>query len=470
MFKMKTKTKAFLLLANEYKEEFNNCYNYNLKIINTFYSFLRLSYLIYVVAKEITLFYSTNYINKVYKLPPLEQLNLTKNITSKLEKINIIYVKIFQSLCLDNNILNENEKEYLLKYTDNVPYHNDEIEYEFLNSLEEKYAITLENIEPINAGIVGLAFSGINKKENDSKVIIKILKKNINNKINNALQELLLATYILQFIPFLNNLNLYKLILDNKESFCNQVDFIKEANNIELFTSKNKNLSCYRFPKVYKNITNEYNNIIVMENIKGLTINEVKIMDQSIKDEFGKLYLKFGLIGLLYNNAIHSDLHSGNIFFYINEDSLLISKYQLGLIDFGICSFPSKENQNIYYTFLIEVLLNKNYRDVESMLKGIINEKESYDLLNNQKKEIFKDKCIKCFEKFESKDLDVNFLFELSKIFKKYKFTYTQEFNEIIMGCYIVNNFAKELCSDFNKTQKEVINELTQINKIIEII
>ena len=131
------------------------------------------------------------------------------------------------------------------------------------------------------------------------------MKKDITNKINNALQELLLATYILQFIPFLNNLNLYKLILDNKESFINQVDFIKEANNIELFTSKNKNLSCYRFPKVYKNITNKYNNIIVMENIKGLTINEVKIMDQSIKDECGKLYVKFGLIGLLYNNAIH---------------------------------------------------------------------------------------------------------------------------------------------------------------------
>jgi predicted unusual protein kinase regulating ubiquinone biosynthesis (AarF/ABC1/UbiB family) len=207
-----------------------------------------------------------------------------------------------------------------------------------------------------------------------------------------------------------------------------------------------------------------------MENIKGLTINEVKIMDQSIKDEFGKLYVKFGLIGLLYNNAIHNDLHSGNLFFYKNEDSLLKPQYQLGLIDFGICSFPSKENQNIYYTFFVEVILNKNYRDVGSMLKGIINEKENYEILNNHEKTIFKNNCIKCFEKFESNDLDVNFLFELGKILKKYKFTFTKEFNEIIMGLYVINNLAKELCSDLNKTQKEVINELTQINKIIEII
>ena len=205
---MKNKTKSFLLLVNEYKKEFYNFYKYNLKIINTFYSFLRLSYLIYIVTKELTLFYSKNYIYKVYKLPPLEQLNLLENITNKLEQINIIYVKIFQSLCLDNNKLNENEKTYLLKYTDNVPYTNDEIEYEFLNSLEEKYGIALENNEPINSGIVGLAFSGINKKENDAKVIIKIVKKDIKNKINNALNEILIDNYILKFNIILNKLNL----------------------------------------------------------------------------------------------------------------------------------------------------------------------------------------------------------------------------------------------------------------------
>lgn len=462
---MRSKTKAFLLLINE----LNDCYKYNLKIINTFYSFLRLNYLNYIIFKQVLLFYINNFLYKLYDLPILGKIVLIENISVKLEELNIVYVKIFQSLCLDNNILNENEKEYLLKYTDNVPYTNDEIEYEILNSLEEKYNITLETNEPINAGIVGLVFSGINKKENNEKVIIKILKKDIKNKINNAIDELLLVTYFLQFIPLLNNLNLHKLIIDNKESFINQVDFIKEANNIELFASKNKNLQCYRFPKVYKNITHEYNNIIVMENIKGLTINEVKIMDQTIKEEFGKLYVKFGLISLLYNNAIHNDLHSGNLFFYKNEDTSSSPQYQLGLIDFGICSFPSKENQNIYYTFLIEVILNQNYNNYEYMLKGIINEKIKYDLLNNSDKEKLKNKCIKCFQKFESKNLDVNFLFDISQIFKKYKFTYTQEFHEIVMGLYVINNLAKELCSDFNKTQKEVINELTQINKILEI-
>jgi predicted unusual protein kinase regulating ubiquinone biosynthesis (AarF/ABC1/UbiB family) len=430
----------------------------------------KILFIFYIFISEIIKF-KFNYLKSslILKLPKTNRLELVKSITYKLEKLNIVYVKIFQSLCIDNNLLNENEKQYLLKYTDNVPYNNHEIDYEVLKKLETNYDIIIENIQPINSGIIGIVFNGIYKKENNSKVIIKILKKNITNKINNALDELLLASYILQFIPLISDLNLYKLILDNKESFINQLDFTKEVNNIELFTSKNKNLPSYKFPNVYRNITNEYNTVIVMENIKGLTINEVKVMDQSIKDEFGKLYVKFGLINLLYNNAIHNDLHSGNLFFYINNDTKELPKYQLGIIDFGICSFPSKENQNIYYNFLINIMLNKNYDDSILILKGIINEKDKFDLLNNNQKEILKDKFIKCFKKFSLKDLDINFLFDVGKILKKYNFTFTKEFHEIIMSCSMVNNLSKELCSDFNKTQKEVISELTQINNIFEI-
>lgn len=427
----------------------------------------KILFIFYIFISEIIKF-KFNYLKNslILNLPKTNRLELVKSITYKLEELNIVYVKIFQSLCLDNNLLNENEKQYLLKYTDNVPYHNDEIDYDVLKKLETNYDIIIENFEPINSGIIGIVFSGIYKKENNSKVIIKILKKNITNKINNAFDELLLASYILEFIPLISNFNLYKLILDNKESFINQLDFTKEVNNIELFTSKNKNLPAYKFPKVIKSITNEYNNVIVMENIKGLTINEVKVTDQSIKDEFNKLYVKFGLISLLYNNAIHNDLHSGNLFFYINDDTKKLPKYQMGLIDFGICTFPSKENQNIYYNFLINIMLNKDYNDSILILKGVINEKDKFDLLNNNQKEILKDKFIKCLEKFDSKDLNVDFLFEIGKILKKYKFTFTQEFNEIIMGLYVINNISKELSNNSNNIQKEVISELTQINTI----
>ena len=81
----------------------------------------------------------------------------------------------------------------MLKYTDNVPYHNNEIDYEILNKLKTEHDIIIENFQPINSGIVGIIFSGIYKKENNSKVIIKILKKDITNKINNVYSMIIIS-------------------------------------------------------------------------------------------------------------------------------------------------------------------------------------------------------------------------------------------------------------------------------------
>lgn len=84
-------------------------------------------------------------------------------------------MKIFQALCLDKDLLKSDEQDYLLKYTDNVPYNTNEIEYDLLDKLENEFSITLTNRIPINCGIVGLVFDGHDSSNN--KVIIKMLKK-----------------------------------------------------------------------------------------------------------------------------------------------------------------------------------------------------------------------------------------------------------------------------------------------------
>ena len=331
------KTKAMLLLANQIN-------NNNMQLYNNLIMFKRFCYLFYIFVSESIKFHFNNLINSlIYKLPKNERLTLVKSITYRLEDLNIVYVKVFQSLCLEKNILYEDEKEYLLKYTDNVPYKSEEVDYELLDLIESKYNIRLEDSQPINSGIVGVVFKGIDGNSNDSKVVIKILKNDIEKKLNAVFNEIEFITYIISFIPYFKNFSLNKLFLDNKESLLSQVDFLKEVTNIEIFRFKNQNLPEYRIPYVYKEITNIYNNVIIMENIKGLTINDVEKYDEYDKNEFGKLILKFGYISVLYNSAIHCDLHSGNIFFYKNNENSNLPKYQLGLIDFGIVSFPSKD-------------------------------------------------------------------------------------------------------------------------------
>ena len=91
-----------------------------------------------------------------------------------------------------------------------------------------------------------------------------------------------------------------------------------------------------------------------MENIKGLTFNDIKDYDEKIKYEFGRLLIKFGIISILYNSAVHCDIHPGNLFFYINEETDLKPKYQIGYIDFGIVAFPV-EKIKIYITHFLKI-------------------------------------------------------------------------------------------------------------------
>ena len=461
---MKTKTKAWIMLMNEIHN--NNNYLYS-----KFIMFKRFFYLFYIFISETIKFNFNNLIYLICKLPKLERLELLKSITNKLEDLNIVYVKIFQTLCLDKNILYTNEQEYLFKYLDSVPYKSEEVNYELLDIIESKYNIILEDNEVINSGIIGIVFKGIDRNNNNSKVVIKLLKNNIEEKLNTAFNEIESLAYIFSYIPYLKKLNLYKFCSDNKEILLNQLNFVKEVTNIEIFKFKLNNLPKYRIPYVYKAITNEYDNVIVMENIKGLTINDIDY-DINLKENFGKLLFTFGYISILYNSAIHCDLHAGNIFFYINDENSGLPKYQMGLIDFGLCCFPDKNNQNYYYIFFNDFFNKKDFSNKEklnSVVQSIIHEKEYYNNFSSTKKEKLLFLVHNCIEYYVDREFDLEFMVALNNVFKKYNLNFSYEFNQLCLSLNSCTSLGKKLCISITNTQKKCIEELIQINKLIEI-
>ena len=59
-------------------------------------------------------------------------INCFKYSIKKLGGLNIFYVKIFQSLSTNVNILTEEQVNFLTNYTDNVPYTDDDKDISFL--------------------------------------------------------------------------------------------------------------------------------------------------------------------------------------------------------------------------------------------------------------------------------------------------------------------------------------------------
>tara|TARA_Y100000389_G_scaffold191365_1_gene217413 strand:- start:284 stop:1654 length:1371 start_codon:yes stop_codon:yes gene_type:complete len=431
----------------------------------------RLFNLIYILLSQFTIHYSKNLFNICLHKPKLERLELIKNIAIQLEKNNIVYVKIFQSLSIDSKLLYNNEIEFLTKYLDNVPYSNYDIDFDLLKTINEnydEYNIKIESISPINSGIISIVFDAT---YNSKKVVIKMLKKDINVKLNNMFQELETLIKFIKYIPVIKELNLDRIIASNKDLLLNQTNFISEYNNIMTFKNKLSNNPEYVIPFVY-NITLDYPNILIMENIKGLTYNEVINYCPEIKNTFGKILYKLGIIGNLFHGAVHCDLHAGNIFFYINDDSNNVNetkkpKYQIGLIDFGIVTYPSKEKQDIYYKFFFEMQLNKNYENIDYVVKGIIEENELYKTMEDNKKNILHNDVINVIKKYTSQDIDINFFYQLSKCLNSYNLYFNNEFNNLCLSLQMVQSLGMNLCKSTVDTQNEILSELAQINDLL---
>jgi len=254
-----------------------------------------------------------------------------ERICEKLVKINILFVKFFQAFALNNNFIDTNINEKLLKYMDNAPYEDSDIDYETLEKIsrENKWNI---HYKPINSGMISLVFKAenicnLNSYENQY-YIIKMKRKNIQKKLDEAINFFLYFVYLCSFIPIINHYKIKELIETNIEIIKHQTNFAEEINNMELMRENCKNLKYIKIPKNYSKMNSQYDDVIIMEYLDGITINE---LSKEYYNDYAKLVIKFGIVTTIIHGVAHGDLHGGNILFMKNGNN----KY-LGIIDFGI--------------------------------------------------------------------------------------------------------------------------------------
>ena len=72
-------------------------------------------------------------------------------------------------------------------------------------------------------------------------------------------------------------------------------------------------------------------------------------------------------------------------------------------------------------------------------------------------------------ETYSHKNFDINFFMNLSKIFKSYSLLFTKEFNNICMSLQVTNSLGLSLYSNVHEVHTEIMNEIVQIDRLIEI-
>lgn len=296
---------------------------------------------------------------------------MIKNIATRLSKKNIYYTKMFQALAYSSEIYDNDLASFFIQYTDTVQYEANEFSGRYIDKVVEfakkkGYCLTIQNDNdngiyiPCKTGSVSLIFYGTlatdESEQGTVPVVIKYLRSNMLERINWAINDFSYLIAILNLFPQFKHLYLNDILSEQKKMMLSQVNFHTEVENIsKMYNNFQKtNTRIIKIPKVYKEFTDEFETVIVMERIIGKKLEE---LSNDEKDEYCTILAK-GLIKTVFLDGFyHCDMHPGNVLFIENETSSGTNpKFQVGVLDFGIMSNITTHEQNISFELFRQVL------------------------------------------------------------------------------------------------------------------
>jgi predicted unusual protein kinase regulating ubiquinone biosynthesis (AarF/ABC1/UbiB family) len=308
---------------------------------------------------------------------------------TKLTETNMLFVKFMQWFA-SNDMSNE-VKTLIRSFADNVPYNNDDIEYEQITELiqiaKKQNKILTINTVPINAGTIAIVYEGILDGE---PVILKQMRKNVKEQLRSSVELMKFMAEVSVYIPYLKLFKMNEVIKYNEETLMKQIDFKIEIENGKAFGKAFEDNNDVIIPKIYDNITEYYPNFILMEKIIGIKAQEVS--DEDVEN-YCTSYNNVLIQSLIKRGIVHADLHIGNIFF--------MESYKVGLIDFGNVLFIEDvlmKKISLFYKFLFN-------RQIKKLCKFFIDHTLIYNnphndsKLSEEKREILTQKILKAFEK-----------------------------------------------------------------------
>ena len=402
-----------------------------------------------------------------------------ERLALELSSINILCVKIFQAIALNNSLIDEKSNNKLLQFTDNAPWKFSDIDLRTLIEIADKYNLYLKaRYEvPINSGMISLVFKAYKKDNYNEAVIIKMKRNNIDEKLNDAIDNLLFSMYLLSFIPIFNKYQLSEVVNKNIEIIRHQTNFLEEVDNINRIKNNCKNLKYVKIPSANRRVTEEFPNCILMDFIEGIKINQIQKEDY---EGFAKQVMKFGFVTSIVHGVTHGDLHGGNILF-IKDKKDEKYPYKIGVIDFGIIYELEPQYKGMVFEILTQIfdtsprdsaikLLNSGIIDPPNILTQI--PKEDYENIINFTSEII-DETINTSKKANQIQI-YKFISKLkdylsNSVLSKIGIRPSDNFVKTQLVLAMSHGVTLTLCNDdFIGLADKVINELFHTNMIIE--
>ncbi|MDD6666389.1 MAG: lipopolysaccharide core heptose(II) kinase RfaY [Lachnospiraceae bacterium] len=251
----------------------------------------------------------------------LRRHKVTKGVTPEklrliLEDLGPTYVKLGQIMSLHSDILPKAYCDELLKLNTEVrPMPFSMVEEVINHSYRTDWREIFSSMEqtPIGSASIAQVHKAV-LKANGQEVIVKVERKGIYDTMARDIRLLHRAVKILPSVPSLRNIVDLDMVLDEMWTVAQQeMDFLKEASNMEEFARLNKDIKYVTTPKLYREYTTAH--VLVMEYIDGPSITDVETLKAQGYDlnEIGKKFVNSFIKQVMDDGFFHADPHPGNV-------------------------------------------------------------------------------------------------------------------------------------------------------------
>ena len=245
---------------------------------------------------------------------------ITRGVTPEklrviLEELGPTYIKLGQIMSLHSDFLPKAYCDELLKLNSDVtPMPFDDVEDVINHSYGQDWRELFQFIEKAPLGSASIAQVHRARLKNGEEVIIKVERKGI---YDTMARDIGLLHRLVKLIPpvgdFKNLIDL-DMVLDELWSVAQEeMDFLKEAANMDEFSRNNASVQYVTTPKLY----HEYSTgqVLVMEYIDGYPLDDVESLQNAgyDMDEIGTKFVNNFIKQVMDDGFFHADPHPGNV-------------------------------------------------------------------------------------------------------------------------------------------------------------
>ena len=263
------------------------------------------------------------YIYVIFKVKMISFEDMFKKVVVYLTNKNILFVKIIQWFTYDlteDEVINERLYEFVRNYCDQAPYCQDDIDVSIIKQLNEfkddsgNNCLIVEEV-PSFTGSIALCFKG---KYYDQKIIVKVQRINIKEKIKSLSDLVYKILYYLKLLESIGYLRIgthnfiKNIVTINLNSFNKQCNFNLECENLHDMYNVYSDTESIIIPKVYSNFTEQFQNIIIMEHLEPYT----KLPNKEESKEYIEILSEFMLTSFYQIFKFHMDLQLRKYYIY----------------------------------------------------------------------------------------------------------------------------------------------------------